>query len=92
MTRPLGPEILPGVTRKALLALLEAGDFTLEERSFSMDEALAAAEAFLTSSSVFLLPITRIDGNKIGNGKPGELSKRLRQLYLDHAERQASAA
>jgi D-alanine transaminase len=92
VTRPLGHEILPGVTRRALLELLQATDFTLEERSFALSEALAAAEAFLTSSSVFLLPITRIDGAKIGNGKPGDFSKRLRQLYLDHAERQASAA
>jgi D-alanine transaminase len=92
VTRPLGPEILPGVTRRALLALLEATDYTLEERSFALTEAKQAAEAFLTSSSVYLLPITRIDGDKVGNGKPGDFSKRLRQLYLDHAERQASAA
>jgi D-alanine transaminase len=92
VTRPLGHEILPGVTRKALLELLQATDFTLEERSFTLDEALAAAEAFLTSSSVYLLPITSIDGKKVAKGKPGEFSKRLRQLYLDHAERQASAA
>jgi D-alanine transaminase len=92
VTRPLGHEILPGVTRKALLELLQSTDFTLEERSFTLEEALAAAEAFLTSSSVYLLPITRIDGKKIASGKPGDFSKRLRQLYLDHAERQASAA
>jgi D-alanine transaminase len=92
VTRPLGPEILPGVTRRALLALLEATDYTLEERSFALTEAKQAAEAFLTSSSVYLLPITRIDGDKVGNGKPGDFSKRLRQLYLDHAERQAGAA
>jgi D-alanine transaminase len=92
VTRPLGHEILPGVTRKALLELLQSTDFTLEERSFTLEEALAAAEAFLTSSSVYLLPITRIDGKKIASGKPGAFSKRLRQLYLDHAERQASAA
>jgi len=92
VTRPLGHEILPGVTRRALLSLLETTDFTLEERSFALSEALQASEAFLTSSSVFLLPITRIDGEKVGDGKPGDLSKRLRQLYLDHAERQAGAA
>ena len=92
VTRPLGREILPGVTRRALLGLLEATDFTLEERNFALSEALQASEAFLTSSSVFLLPITRIDGEKIADGKPGDFSKRLRQLYLDHAERQAGAA
>ncbi len=92
VTRPLGPEILPGVTRRALLALLQSTEYTLEERSFALSEALEASEAFLTSSSVFLLPITRIDGQKLADGKPGEFSKRLRQLYLDHAERQTSAA
>jgi D-alanine transaminase len=92
VTRPLGREILPGVTRRALLELLQASDFTLEERSFALSEALAASEAFLTSSSVYLLPITSIDGKKVAGGKPGDFSKRLRQLYLDHAERQATAA
>jgi D-alanine transaminase len=92
VTRPLGREILPGVTRRALLDLLRATDLTLEERSFALSEALQATEAFLTSSSVFLLPITRIDGTPVGNGKPGEVAKRLRQLYVEHAERQAGAA
>ena len=92
VTRPLGHEILPGVTRRALLELLQATDFTLEERSFALSEAMSAAEAFLTSSSVYLLPITRIDGERVADGKPGDFSKRLRQLYLDHAERQANAA
>lgn len=92
VTRPLGHEILPGVTRRALLDLLQATDFTLEERSFSLSEAMEASEAFLTSSSVYLLPITQIDGEPVADGKPGDFSKRLRQLYLDHAERQATAA
>ncbi|HVO04826.1 MAG TPA: D-amino-acid transaminase [Candidatus Cybelea sp.] len=92
VTRPLGHEILPGVTRRALLDLLEATDFTLEERSFALAEALEATEAFLTSSSVFLLPITSIDGERVADGKPGPLSMKLRQIYLDHASRQASAA
>jgi len=92
VTRPLGHEILPGVTRRALLDLLRAAKLTLEERSFTLAEAHEAAEAFLTSSSVFLLPITTIDGEKVADGRPGDFSMRLRQLYLDHAERQASAA
>ena len=92
VTRPLGHEILPGVTRRALLDLLKATDLTLEERSFALSEAMDAAEAFLTSSSVFLLPITRIDGEPVASGRPGDFAKRLRQLYVDHAERQAGAA
>ena len=91
VTRPLGHEILPGVTRRALLDLLRAANLTLEERSFTLEEAHAAAEAFLTSSSVFLLPITKIDGKTVGEGKPGPIAKRLRELYVEHAERQAAA-
>ena len=91
VTRPLGHEILPGVTRRALLEMLHGSNLTLEERSFSLAEAHEAAEAFLTSSSVFLLPITKIDGRAVGDGKPGPTAQRLRQLYVDHAERQAAA-
>jgi D-alanine transaminase len=90
VTRPLGREILPGVTRRALLELLKTSNLALEERSFSLAEAHDAAEAFLTSSSVFLLPITRIDGRKVADGRPGEIGKRLRQLYLDHAVSQVA--
>jgi D-alanine transaminase len=92
VTRPLGPDILPGVTRRALMELLRESNLQLEERKFALDEAKDAAEAFLTSSSVFLLPITRIDGAAIGGGKPGDVAKRIRQLYVDHADRQAGAA
>jgi D-alanine transaminase len=92
VTRPLGHEILPGITRRALLDLLKATDFTLEERSFALSEAHEAAEAFLTSSSIFLLPITSIDGEPVADGKPGNFARQLRQLYLDHAERQATPA
>jgi D-alanine transaminase len=91
ITRPLSHDILPGVTRRALLDLLRAAKLTLEERSFTLEEAHAAAEAFLTSSSVFLLPITRIDGAKVGEGRPGPVARRLRELYVAHAERQAAA-
>jgi D-alanine transaminase len=92
VTRPLSHDILPGVTRRALLELLQTTDLRLEERNFALGEAMEAAEAFLTSSSVFLLPITAIDGVRIADGRPGKVSERLRQLYLDHAERQATAA
>ncbi|HVT50095.1 MAG TPA: D-amino-acid transaminase [Dongiaceae bacterium] len=91
ITRPLSHEILPGVTRRAMLELLHASNLALEERSFTLDEAHDAAEAFLTSSSVFLLPITRIDGKAVGDGKPGPVAGQLRALYVEHAERQVAA-
>jgi D-alanine transaminase len=90
VTRPLSREILPGVTRRALLELLKTSNLALEERSFSLAEAHQAAEAFLTSSSAFLLPITSIDGQKVADGKPGGFAKRLRQIYVDHADRQTA--
>jgi D-alanine transaminase len=91
ITRPLSHEILPGVTRRALMELLKTANLALEERSFTLEEAHDAAEAFLTSSSVFLLPITKIDGEAVGDGKPGPVAQRLRALYVEHAERQAAA-
>jgi D-alanine transaminase len=91
ITRPLNHEILPGVTRRALLELLKTANVALEERSFTLAEAHDAAEAFLTASSIFLLPITRIDGRAVGDGKPGSIAKRLRELYVEHVARQAAA-
>ena len=57
----------------------------VEERPFSVDEALAAKEAFITSASVFVQAVTSIDGKKVGNGKPGPMTNRLREIYVDFA-------
>jgi D-alanine transaminase len=62
----------------------------MEERGFSLDEAMRAREAFITGASTIVMPVVSIDGKKIGGGKPGALSARLREIYHDHAE--ASAA
>ena len=70
---------------------MKTSNLALEERGFTLEEAHDAAEAFLTSSSVFLLPITRIDGKAVGEGKPGPIAQRLRELYVAHADRQAAA-
>ncbi|MBD1551376.1 D-amino-acid transaminase [Pseudomonas typographi] len=85
VTRPLSTALLPGTTRDALLALVQAEGLRLEERAFTVEEALAASEAFISSSSSFIYPVVRLDGQPIGHGTPGPLAQRLRALYIEHA-------
>ena len=86
VTRDATHSILNGITRITLLELIRREGYALEERSFSVDEARAAREAFLTSSTSFVLPITQLDGKPIGNGHPGILTGKLRQHYLDYMQ------
>jgi D-alanine transaminase len=92
IVRPLSNAILPGITRKSLLRLSEEAGITLEERRFTVEEAYDAAEAFLTSASNFVLPVVSIDGRSVADGKPGPITKRLRELYLTMASAPAMAA
>jgi D-alanine transaminase len=84
VTRKAGPEILNGVTRLAVLALARAEKMKIEERSFSLKEALKAKEAFITSTTNFVMPVVRIDGKTIGGGKPGPFARKLREHYIAH--------
>jgi len=92
VVRPLSNAILPGITRKSLLRLSQKDGIALEERRFTVEEAHEAAEAFLTSASNFVLPVVSIDGRPVGDGKPGPITKRLRELYLQMARVPAMAA
>ncbi len=83
LTRPLSHDILHGITRAAILRLAKEHGLLVEERAFSVQEAYAAREAFITSATSFALPVVSIDGHLIADGKPGPLALRLRQLYLD---------
>lgn len=85
ITRPLSSAILPGVTRRAVLALAEQDEVKIEERLFSLDEVYAADEACLTAASTFVMPVVEVDGKCIGTGKPGKLVMRLRALYIEQA-------
>jgi len=89
ITRPLSNAILAGITRKAVFALLRQTDITLEERMFTPDEAYAADEAIVTSASSFVKPIVEIDGKTIGTVKPGPVAKKLRELYIEAALKDA---
>ncbi|MER2267288.1 D-amino-acid transaminase [Methylobacterium oxalidis] len=85
ITRPLSTAILPGITRQAVLRLCAEADLRIEERPFAVEEALAAAEAFYTSASAFVMPVVAIDGHPIGDGRPGPHTRRLRELYMGMA-------
>ena len=85
VTRHNGSAILPGCTRKAVVKLAEERQLRVEERAFSVEEALAAKEAFITSATVFVQAVVSIDGKKVGNGKPGPMTDRLREIYVDFA-------
>ena len=82
VTRPLSNAILPGVTRSCVLALADEKGLSLAERPFSIAEAIAAREAFLTSASTFVMPVVSIDGKTIGDGAPGPLTRQLRKMYF----------
>ena len=90
VTRRNGSEILPGCTRKAVVKLAEERQLRVEERAFSVDEALKAREAFITSASLFVQPVVSIDGKTVANGKPGPMATRLRELYVDFAKATAT--
>ena len=89
VTRHLGNEILHGITRAVVLKLARERQIALEERPFTVEEAKRAAEAFITSASTFVLPVVGIDGERVGDGTPGPITRRLREIYVESA--QASA-
>lgn len=84
VTHPAGTGILNGVTRLALLKIANRAGVDLVERPFSVDEAISADEAFLTSTSSFLIPVVRIDDKQIGDGRPGPVSAGLLARYSAH--------
>ncbi|MGA3305734.1 MAG: D-amino-acid transaminase [Stellaceae bacterium] len=90
VTRKADNAILNGVTRQMLLLLAAEAGLKMIERPFSVAEAKDAREAFLTSTTNFVVPIVRIDGATVGEGKPGKLALRLRALYAAHAASDAA--
>jgi D-alanine transaminase len=92
ITRQVDTAILNGVTRLAVIDLLRGEGRALAERPFSVAEAKAAHEAFVTSTTSELLPVVRIDGATVGNGAPGLFTRRLRELYLVHTARTPASA
>ena len=83
VTRPLSRDILPGITRRSVIAVAEEFGLTVEERTATLDEVLAADEAFITASSSYVEAVGSIDGHAFA--APGPITTRLREVYLDHA-------
>ena len=81
ITRPLSNAILPGIRRRTLLEIASNVGIDVEERIFTIEEALAADEAFISSATTMTLGVVSIDGHQIGNGTPGPVTIRLRELY-----------
>jgi D-alanine transaminase len=83
VTRPTGNDILTGLTRQAIVALARDSGLQIEERPFSVAEAKAAREAFLTSATSFVTPVTQIDDQVVANGKAGTVSRTLNERYRE---------
>lgn len=89
ITRELSNDILHGITRSSVLRYAEEAQMEIEERPFSVKEVLAADEAFITSASTFVMPVVEIDGEPIGEGRPGRVSRRLREIYIEESRKRA---
>ena len=89
ITRALSNDILHGITRAAVLRFAKEAQMEVEERNFTIDEAKKADEAFTTSASAFVMPVVEIDGVTLGDGKPGRIAPRLREIYLDEMRKAA---
>lgn len=90
ITHPLSANILPGIARQSLLKLARSAQIAVEERPFTLAQALAADEALLTSTTAPILPVTKIDHHPVGQGTPGPITKRLITLVADEIHRQTS--
>lgn len=89
ITRELSNDLLHGITRAAVLKLAREAQLKVVERSFTIEEAQSADEAFITSATNFCTPVLSIDGVKIGEGKAGPLAGRLHEIYLEDSLRTA---
>lgn len=89
ITRQLSNDILHGITRASVLKMAQEAQMEVVERPFTIEEAQAADEAFYTSASSFVMPIVEVDGVALGDGKPGAVAKRLREIYIEESRKSA---
>ncbi|MEM6710910.1 MAG: D-amino-acid transaminase [Pseudomonadota bacterium] len=82
ITRALSNSVLPGVTRRSIMALCEENGMEVEERTYTLDELHNADEAFITAATTLVMPIVQVDDRILSNGAPGEVATRLRSLYI----------
>ncbi len=86
ITRSVDGSILSGITRSVVMEVASALQLRVEERAFTLDEARAASEAFVTAASQIVMPVVKIDGQAVGDGVPGPVAKRLRQEFHRFAD------
>ncbi|MXU64030.1 D-amino-acid transaminase [Oceanomicrobium pacificus] len=89
VTRDLSNRILHGITRAAVLRFAREAGIKVEERAFTIEEAKVAREAFITSASTFVMPVVEIDGARLGDGAPGPVATRLREIYIEESRKAA---
>ena len=89
VTRQLSNAILHGITRSAVLRFAREAQMKVEERPFTIAEAQEAAEAFITSASTFVHPVVQVDGVSLGDGTPGPVARRLREIYIEESLKSA---
>ena len=84
-TRPADGGILNGIVRQTIIGMLDESGLTFEERAFSVEEALSARECFSTASTLAVFPVVNIDGQNIGDGKPGAVARQIVNRYDQHS-------
>jgi len=89
VTRQLSNDILHGITRAAVLRFAREAQIRVEERPFTIEEAQAAREAFITSASAFVMPVVEIDGKSVSDGNVGKMATRIREIYLEEMRKAA---
>lgn len=89
ITRALSHDILHGITRASVLQMAAEAQMEVEERSFTVAEAQDADEAFVTSATAFVMPVVSIDGAPVGEGRPGRIARRLREIYIEESRKAA---
>jgi len=90
ITRDLSHDILSGITRTAVLRFAREAQMEVVERPFTIAEAMEADEAFVTSATTFVTPVVEIDGQSLGEGAPGPIARRLREIYLEESRKTAT--
>jgi len=90
VTRDLSNAVLPGVTRRVIMQAAAEAQMPVVERPFTLAEALAAREAFITAATLGATPVVEIDGKPVGEGKPGAVGRRVQELYAAESARKAS--
>lgn len=82
-TPPTTSPILPGVTRDTIINLAREMDMDIREETFTRDYVYLSDEVFVTGTAAEITPVREVDNRKIGSGRPGPITKRLQQAYLD---------